>query len=176
MIMKGKSWRSWGGVWPGAAGSQCSNSGMLIGAGQAEIHYIQQVPECLWAQVVPGQERLQSGGGRSTENRASPKGAPILFILHVPSLSRIPEGRTQCKLKTEVVIAEKRNRWWIEKLLQKREELGRWDMDMKCKWSLEVIKWTFLQSFLMLDVGGCADGGGGKTPQLRNQQHSLLVM
>lgn len=69
---------------------------------------IQQVPECPWAQVVPGQERLQSGAGRSTENGASPKGAPVLFILHVPSLSRIPEGRTQCKLKTEVVIAEKK--------------------------------------------------------------------
>lgn len=54
-----------------------------------------------------GQKRLQSDDGRSTESGASPKGAPVLFMLHVPSLSRIPERKTQCKLKTEVMIAEK---------------------------------------------------------------------
>lgn len=42
------------------------------------------------------------------ENGASPKGAAVLFILHVPSLGTVPEGRTQCKLKTEVMIAEKK--------------------------------------------------------------------
>lgn len=33
---------------------------------------------------------------------------------------------------------------------------------MKCKWGLEMIKWTFLQPFFRLDVGGCAERGGGK--------------
>lgn len=69
---------------------------------------VQQVAEWWWAQMVAGQKRLQSDGGRSRENGASPKGAPVLFILHVPSLSRIPEGKTWCKLKTEVMIAEKK--------------------------------------------------------------------
>lgn len=35
---------------------------------------------------------------------------PAPFMQHVPSLSRIPEGRKERKLKREVVIAEKKNR------------------------------------------------------------------
>lgn len=27
---------------------------------------------------------------------------------------------------------------------------------------LEMVKWTFLQPFLRLEVGGCAERGGGK--------------
>ena len=37
-----------------------------------------------------------------------PEGASVPFIQHVPSSSRIPEGRKQCKLKREVMIAEKK--------------------------------------------------------------------
>lgn len=81
---------------------------MLMGQVKEKYISVQQVPEWSWAQVVAGQERLQSEGGRSTENGANPKGAPGLFILHGPSLSRIPEGKAQCKLKREVMIVEKK--------------------------------------------------------------------
>lgn len=39
-----------------------------------------------------------------------PEGVSVPFMQRVPSLSRIPEGRKERKLKSEVMIAEKKNK------------------------------------------------------------------